>query len=68
MLRTAIKLLSALLAIVQGWQLRRELREQQRAADELADNPVDWYNDLFNGVRDDQPSDTDKADTDSDKQ
>jgi len=66
MLKTAISLLSALLAIVQGWQLRRELKEQQRAADKLADDPVDWYNDHFSGVRDDQPSDTDKTDTDSD--
>jgi len=43
MLKTAIKILSALLAIVRSWQLRRELEEQQRAADELADNPVDWF-------------------------
>ena len=68
MLKTAISLLSALLAIVQGWQLRRELEEQQRAADELADNPVDWYGQHFGGVRDEQPGDADKADADSDKQ
>ena len=68
MLKTAISLLSALLAIVQGWQLRRELEEQQRAADELADNSVDWYNDHFGGVRGDKSVDADKADADSDKQ
>jgi hypothetical protein len=68
MLKTAIKLLSALLAIVQGWQLRRELEEQQRAADELADNPVHWYNSHFGGVRDDKSDDADKTDADSDKQ
>ena len=68
MLKTAISLLSALLAIVQGWQLRRELREQQRAADELANDPVDWYNDHFGGMRDEQLGDADKADTDSDRQ
>jgi hypothetical protein len=67
MLRTAIKLLSALLGLIQGWQLRRELKEQQRAADELADDPVDWYNDHFDGVRDDKADDADKADTDSDR-
>ena len=67
MLRTAIKVLSALLALVQGWQQRRELKEQQRAADELADNPVDWYNDHFDGVRDDKADDADKADTDGDR-
>ena len=67
MLKTAISLLSALLAIVQGWQLRRELKEQQRAADELADNSVGWYNSHFDGLRD-KPNDADKADTDSDKQ
>jgi hypothetical protein len=67
MLRIAIKLLYALLALVQGWQLRRELKEQQRAADDLADNSVDWYNSHFDGVRDDKADDPDKADTDSDK-
>ena len=67
MLKTAISLLSALLAIVQGWQLRRELEEQQRAADELANNPVHWYNSHFDGVRD-KPNNADKADADSDKQ
>jgi|AntRauTorcE11897_2_1112592.scaffolds.fasta_scaffold63798_2 hypothetical protein len=66
MLKTAIKVLSALLALVQGWQQRRELKEQQRAADELADNPVDWYNDHFDGVRDDKAGDADEADTDGD--
>jgi len=68
MLKTAINILSALLAIVQGWQLRRELEEQQRAADELADNPVDWYNDHFDGLRDEQSGYANKADADSDKQ
>ena len=67
MLKTAISLLSALLAIVQGWQLRRELEEQQRAAEELADNPIDWYNEHFGGMHDEQPDDADKADTDSDR-
>ena len=67
MLKTAISLLSALLAIVQGWQLRRELEEQQRAADELAENSVDWYNSHFDGLHDDNSDDADKADTDSDK-
>jgi hypothetical protein len=68
MLKTAIKILSALLAIVRSWQLRRELEEQQRAADELANDPVDWYNSHFDGMHDDKSDDADKADTDSDKQ
>jgi len=67
MLKTAIRVLSALLALVQGWQRRRELEEQQRVADEMADDPVEWYNDHFFGLRDDKPNDADKADTDSDK-
>ena len=67
MLKTAIKILSALLAIVRSWQLRRELEEQQRAADDLADHPVDWYNSHFDGMHDDKSDDADKADTDSDK-
>jgi len=68
MLKTAIKILSALLAIVRSWQLRRELEEQQRAADELANDPVDWYNSHFDGMHDDKSDDADKADADSDKQ
>ena len=67
MLKTAIKILSALLAIVRSWQLRRELEEQQRAADELANDPVDWYNSHFDGMHDEQPDDADKADAESDK-
>ena len=67
MLKTAIKILSALLAIVRSWQLRRELEEQQRAADELANDPVDWYNSHFDGMHDEQPDDADEADAESDK-
>jgi hypothetical protein len=68
MLKTAIKILSALLAIVRSWQLRRELEEQQRAADELANDPVDWYNSHFDGMHDDKSDDADEAHADSDKQ
>lgn len=68
MLRTAISILSALLVIIQGWQRRQELKEQQRAADSLADNPVEWYNDHFNGVRGDTTDAADKTDADRDKQ
>ena len=67
MLKTAIKILSTLLAIVRSWQLRRELEEQQRAADELANDPVDWYNSHFDGMHDEKSDDADKADTDSDR-
>jgi len=65
MLKTAIKILRILLVLVQKWQSRRELNEKQREADNLANSPTDWYNDHFDGVRDDKTDNADKANADS---
>ena len=61
-----IELLNRLLALLQGWQRKREQKERQDSADDLQSDPANWYNRKFGGVPDDHANETDKTDPDSD--
>ncbi len=59
-----IAVLDKLLTLLQGWVARQEHKKAQEARDALEQNPADWFDTHFsNGVRTDDSSKTDKADT-----
>jgi hypothetical protein len=58
-----IAVLDRLLALLQGWVARQEHKKAQEARDALEQNPADWFDTHFNGVRTDSTSKTDKTDT-----
>lgn len=60
-------LLTALVKAVERFFKRKEAREAQDERDKLEENPANWYNDHFGGVRKQQPDDSaNKADANSD--
>jgi len=62
------ELINRLLALFERWRRSKLQQEAQDEADQLADRPADWYNDHFGGVRRDDASQTDEANTDRDRE
>lgn len=69
MITSILKILTALITVLERLHRKRKIEERQADRDALEDNPDLWFNRHFNGVRD-KPSDNnaDKTnDTDSKK-
>ena len=67
-MRAAFEALAALLRIVERLIRARKQKQMQDKRDALEDNPAEFFNNHFDGVRNDTKSHSDKTDIDSNKQ
>ena len=66
MIASILKILSALVTVIERVYRKRKTEEKQADRDALEDNPDLWVSKHFDGVRDDSTRDNaDKADTDN---
>jgi len=65
-MKAVFEVLAALIRLLERFLLIRKQKDRQVKRDKLEDNPVDFFNDHFDGVRNDKSKDsTSEADTDS---